>query len=412
MSSVAAAARPSGPFSTAAVVTMVVVGAVAALLFLVLSAEAPDLRSPTDGGAHALSRSAVGFAGLTRLLRETGVPVVVSRGEVPVGPKGLLILTPGLSSNRADLNAAIRTEGRTLIILPKWGAAPDLRHPGWVRKMGMLPPKAIADGVGLTAGSGLAQGKGVSSPVLGPGADLFAAGTRLQFGRVESLQTRTGGGATPALVDPNGAVVLSKAVGRNVYVLTDPDLLNNHGLASLQSARSGLAMLDALRGYDGPVIFDVTLNGYKRSRNLLKVLLEPPFLAATLCGLAAALLMGLHAAVRFGPTRTPERAIALGKRALADNAAALIRLAKRQPKMGGRYAALTRAQAARAVGAPRDLAPEALEPMLDRLSRAQPDTPPFSALASAARSAETEADLMQAAKALYRWRVEMTRERQ
>ena len=45
--------------------------------------------------------------------------------------------------------------------------------------------------------------------------------------------------------------------------------------------------------------------------------------------------------------------MAFGKRALADNSAGLIRLARREPRMAPRYLDLTRAAVARALGVTR-----------------------------------------------------------
>ena len=62
------------------------------------------------------------------------------------------------------------------------------------------------------------------------------------------------------------------------------------------------------------------------------------------------------------------RAFALGKEALTDNSAQLIRLAGREGHMASPYAALTQKAAARAVGAPRELTGEALTGFLDRMA--------------------------------------------
>lgn len=409
MSTAAATPKSSGPFTAAAVTVMLLVGMAATLAFLGMSAVAPDLRNANDGGAHALSRSAVGFAGIARLLRETGAPVLVNRGEPRrTNNQGLLVLTPTFGTKLQDIRA-FNHGGPILLVLPKWQVFPDPRRPGWVLRGGLASPEPLLRTLKLDPGAKIGQVQGTRPLVLG-GDAVFGPGTRLDFGPVESEQALTGGDAEPALADQAGRPVLARAQVKDLdlYLLSDPDLLNNRGLASLQTASSAVALLDKLRA-DGPVTFDVTLNGFQRSRNLLKTLLTPPFLAATLCGLAAALLMGLHAAVRFGPVRASGRAIALGKHALVDNSAALIRLAKRQPRMGARYAALTRAQAARAMGVQRDLPPEALDTVLDR--RTPTGQPPFTALAAEARAAKTDAELMQSSERLYRWRLEMTRER-
>jgi hypothetical protein len=239
-------------------------------------------------------------------------------------------------------------------------------------------------------------------------------------GEIDSLQTIAGPdkGWEAVAVDQNGEAVLIKQAGLEVYILSDPDLLNNHGLAQLANARWASALIGALRAEqstsDGgglPVAFDLTLAGFGRTRSLLTLAFEPPFLASTLCAIAAAGLMGLHAAGRFGGSPAPGRTFALGKRALADNSAALIRLVRREHRMGAGYAGLTRTLAAQAVAAPRDLDDGQMDALLDRMGAAKQASAAFSDLERAAREARDTPALLGAARRLYRWRLEMTHER-
>jgi hypothetical protein len=84
---------------------------------------------------------------------------------------------------------------------------------------------------------------------------------------------------------------------------------------------------------DEPIIFDATLHGFTRSENLLQMMFDIPFLGVTLVALAAALLLGWAASIRFGPPARETRAIALGKQALADNSAGLVSMARRETRM-------------------------------------------------------------------------------
>ena len=61
--------------------------------------------------------------------------------------------------------------------------------------------------------------------------------------------------------------VLAHAKGNDaVWVLADPDLLNNHGLARRENARAAMAILQGAHGGEGTIVFDVTLNGLERGR--------------------------------------------------------------------------------------------------------------------------------------------------
>ena len=412
MSDEAASAR--GPlFAARTMLWVVLTGVFAFSAFVVLSAYAPDLRSGSDGGAHALSKSAVGFAGVVELLKGADRPVDVSRGEPPPtrSGSGVLILTPNPTTDPKDI-AAIHFTGLKLIVLPKWATAPSPLSPDWVLKLGQLPEGAVTHSLdGALGKTHIEQRKGAGRPVLRAGSGAgFPVGEVMPLGQVDSLQTLSGPGWDPVVTDDQGKVVLALSRRGGIAVLTDPDLLNTQGIADLKTARAGVEILDRLRD-GGPVIFDVTLNGFGRGRSLLKLAFEPPLLGATLCLVAAALMMGLHAAVRFGPIEPPPPVLALGKRALADNSAALVRMARREPRMAGAYAVLTREAAARAVGAPRDLSEGQLDALLDRLGARHGLEDRFSSLAAEAAAAKTNAELTSVARRLFQWRGEMTRDR-
>jgi len=245
---------------------------------------------------------------------------------------------------------------------------------------------------------------GASRPVLRGGGGPLGAGTVLPLGPVDQLQTLSGAGWIPVLVDENGAMVAAQWKNTRLVVLADPDLLNNQGLRDRNTARAGLALLDAMRDGHGAA-FDATLNGFKRGHSFLRAALEPPLLGATLCAVSAALLMGAHAAVRFGPAARAGRALALGKRALIDNSAELIRAAGREHELAPAYGALTESRALRAAGE------RPGQEGVDRLERMRPPTTPFSDLTSAAGAARSRAATAAIAVRLYQWRSEMTRDR-
>ncbi len=428
-------------FSPVVALCMVLVGVFAFSAFFVLQAYAPDLRGGDDGGEHALSKSAVGYAGLVELLKAKGDPVVISRGRIASSKDapGVLILTPTPRTD-PDALAKIRFDGPALIVLPKWMASPDPLRPGWVRKFGALPDDEI---VGVLP-KGLATGKldivrhvGRSRPVLKGGETLFDAATTLPVGPTDEWQTLSSTDLKPVLTDSSGGVVLglvsppaqetaddgttttpatppkpATGIKGDIYILSDPDLLDTHGLKDLATARAAVAIVDGLRGGGGPAAIDVTLHGFARGRNILKLAFEPPFLALTLCLAAAAAMMGWHAYARFGPTAVAPRAVAFGKSALVDNSSALIRVARREPHMAPGYVNVVRQLVARLVGAPRELDRAELDALLDRIGHARGAEESITDLAKAAEGLKDDAALMRVAHRLQRWRTEMTRERQ
>ncbi len=403
-------------FSPVVVLWIIVVGVLSFGGWLVLSAYAPDIRKTTDPGAHALSKSAIGYAALRELLTQHGDTVVVSR-DPKRRPHGLLILTPGVETDPKTLSK-IGFEAPELVILPKWMTLRDPTHPGWVLRLGDdgFPVEMINNTLpkDLLAGLQVRRRKSVSaSPVaLSSAGDPIPHGEILRTGPIESLQTLSvDDNWVPVLVNEANQPVLVRKADQELYVLADPDLMNTHGLANIDTASTAVTILDAIRPQGTAVVQDVTLNGFVRARSILKLAFEPPFLGLTLSAVAVALLMALHATARFGPARAGGRALALGAKALADNSAGLIRLAKREPALAPAYAAQVRAAVAKAVGAPRDLSSEALDDLLDRLGQARSIEQTSSGLTAQAREVRTHADLMRLTEGLNHWRTEMTRDR-
>ena len=400
----------SGPFKPGVVVALVLVAVFALSALGALSAYAPDLSDGDDGGGHALSNSAVGYAGLVKLLKGMDRAVVLSRGPLRSGAQdGLLILTPPMGRDEKVLETLRWEAGSVLVVLPKWQVSQDLQRPGWVREMGLLSsanslsvlPRDVREG--LTLSEETAE---VAPRLTGGGRRLIATGAP-----VRSLRTLSGPGWTPVILDGEGRGLVLAHKETGLYVLSDPDLLNTQGMDSPAKARAALGLLGRLIASDQAVAFDLSLHGFTRPRSVLRLMLEPPLLGFTLCLLFAAGLVGWQAAIRFQPHRHSRRAVALGKKALADNTAALVRLARREHRMAAPYAELVRAQAAKAVAAPPTLSREALTALLDRLATGGGAEHTYEGLSAEAEKARTPGDLMSVARSLTRWKLEMTRGR-
>ncbi len=382
-------------------------------LFAVLTAYAPDLGNGQDGGAHALSNAAIGFSGIVRLAQATGTATSLSRDARNLPARGLLVLTPGPTTPPADVAALITARnaqpGATpiLLVLPKWKTSPKFGGRGWVEQSGVLPEPDLADATRTVAPYFVVDIKPLPPCCLTADKDDGIAfpvpdhlrGLEVPTGAKTKLQT--------VLWDNRDNAVIAWLPDKDVYILAEPDLLNNHALRDPATARAALALLAKLAD-GGPIAFDLTLNGFGRSRNIARLAFEPPFLALTLVLCAAAALAGLQAAIRFGSPRATPRALAFGKRALVDNAAELIRSARREPAMAARYARLMLDDAAAVRGAPPGLSPSALGKWLDRRATA---SPAFDTLDTAANDARTRDDGLAAARALYAWKEDVAHDR-
>jgi hypothetical protein len=389
------------PFSATVTVALMAVGVLCFVGFVVLFAfaQGPNVQ---DGGTHAASRSAVGFAGLVELLQATGTPTLASRSLERAAAGGLLVLTPppGKAPPPNLVNAA---RGSVLLILPKWRAAPLGSHPGWVQTTGLLSTETVLTTLpGNGARTTLKRRIGTQAPEL---SAMNGFTKIIASGPIDQLQVLEHGLWKPLLTDQGAGMVLGTD-GKGLYVLSDPDLLDNAGLASESGAVAAMSLISGLANGQS-VTFDLSLDGLGRSRNPLRAIFEPPLLGATLCAAAACLLAGLLSAVRFGPALPVRRRFELGKTSLTANSAALIARAGREAHMASPYARLCRDLAARAMGIPKRFGPAETNEALDRLQT--PETPGINALLAAAASVHNRTGLLTLAQTLYRWRRELRR---
>ena len=409
----------ANPFSRRAVLAIVLLGTALLLALLWMIGTGNGMGSTNDGQAHAGGKGLNGYAALAEYLDRRGFPAGKARSEERLAEPGLLILTPPAQADGEEIDrivSARRYVGPTLVITPKWMAAPPARQQteaktGWVRVAGTEGPhwRGFLDDVSVAIGPVAAKGEaagwrgmGLSGTLPDPAHVLWGEGDRLV-----PLVTGPKGRILAALIDDGGregARGRSRAEGLHPLVIVfEPDLLNNYGMAHVENARLAEALVRAVGGEAGqPVMFDMTLNGFGRSNNLLTLAFTPPFLAVTLCLLLAAIVAGWRAFLRFGPPATSERAIAFGKRALVTNAAGFVRRSGRLHLIAGPYTDRARERLARGLGLPRHLDPSHADDAIDRaLASRHPGAEPFSVTAARLRSARKPHDLLKAARDLH-----------
>jgi hypothetical protein len=405
-------------FSPVTMLIMVMVGVVCLAGIALLSAFEPEMKSGNDGQAHALSKSSVGYLALSRMMEKSGFAIDFNRRGLEDGENdySTVVLAPTMNTTGEQILDFYR-DGPTVIILPKWFVVPDKNKRGWSQlfdviprreTMGLLPPD-------LETGSKLEEADKPAALNLqyrsadGENEDSF--GTTAP---IRSLRTLSGPKWRAIVAGPNGGAVIAKYKETNLYVVADPDIFNNAGMASLGNAKLAETFFyDMASDEDeGPLVFDLTLNGFQRKPNLGRLMIQPPLLGATLCFVLAALLVALQAATRFLPPKEAARAVALGKRGLADNTAGLIRMGRREHHMGLPYANLMKRVVMKAVSAPANLDPVAQTAMLDRVSELSDSQLRFSHLLGDAGGVSNPQDLVKVAQGLHRWKQETTRERQ
>lgn len=434
MSDIAIGRADSGSiFKPATIALMILVGVVGFFGALVLGTYAPDIEGQGSPGGHALSNSAVGYSGLVQLAAATGRKPAIVRDKRLWTGDDLVVATPtDATINLNDILAARGTKKPTLFVLPKWGVVEDSQHKGWVRTSGLLAPYE-PEGV-FAPGMVFAIKRHLDKmPALRTDGDLpseirFATPAKLQVierpskaaagqkpppiqvtvarppedGQPVNTFNSTYDDIVPVITDGAGGIVLGK-IG-NLYILADPDLLDNAAMKQPQNAASALALLDWMNSTRAKSVnFDVVLNGLGSSKSILRLAFDPPILAMTLTLAVMVVLIGIRAAGRFGAPQPRARAIAFGKTALVENGAMLVRKAGKARRLGGRYAAVIRDQAVQTFGVSARFSQPEIDRYLDGLGGAVP----FTALAEAAQVANSDGEMLAAARALHTWKREV-----
>lgn len=401
MSEASARVAGTGNFNPLTVLLVVAIALMSFGALLTLLAWGPDLQPKNRAGEHAYSTSALGYGGLVELLELRGETVNISRTPQALGSfDGLLVLTPGNGYSKLEEHLPLYRP--TLVILPKWNGQADplkrewyidtdLGNDGWATRMLKL---FAEDGeiARIKAPNIIRTRYGSFTPVFEE---------RLQLIQSDELET--------VIRAPTGAL-LAKVPDEDVYILADPDLANTFGLANSENARLILSIIETIQYEDGePIIFDTTLNGFERSTNLLKIMLDIPFIGATLVLLFAMGLLGWGAMVRFGAPEREARVLALGKQALADNSAGLVSMTGRETRMAPGYLALSQKAAARDFAITKTMTDAELWALLDKMGPTEEDGPTWSQMAKGLeQQAQSRDDLLNKAGAIYRWRKEKT----
>ncbi|WP_301750560.1 DUF4350 domain-containing protein [uncultured Erythrobacter sp.] len=371
-----------------------------------------------QGQAHAASNGLNGYAGLVRLVEAADYDVARSRSPQGLETSGLLVLAPPAYSDSAAITEILENRtflGPTLVILPKWFAVPpseqlpsearDKFKRGWVILNGAEAtewpadlPKPYRFTHELAEDDERAAGDRWSGLDLAGRLPTSATMYAVPEAAHEVLIADAEGRALAFWVNP-GEGIDDGEPAYPVVFLAEPDLANNYGLADANRAAAAVALVDWLADdadiYE--VTFDMTLNGFGASENLLTLAFRPPFLAATLSLLVALLIVGWRAFQRFGPPAAPAGPdIAFGKRQLIANGAGLILRARRFRLLGAPYAALSARRLAERLSLARP-DPQAID---DALARRLPQEEPFTRRAARLEAAAKPAEILAAAQSL------------
>ncbi len=382
-------------------------------------------------GPGAFSRSAIGYAGIADVLQKLGTDVVKSRYD------SLGKLTPGSVMVIAEPRPSPATErtirtllkaDTVLLVLPKWTGEPSKRKSSWLGEAALLSRADAAwvlhlvapraDVVRADEASWTTNTLAVPPTLQTPIQLISGGGLRPLIGGKDGVllgEVSQGNGEFLLLSDPlkplqRGATVSHK---HTIWVLSDPDILSNHGFAAADNAALAVAMFKHLLAGSGRVVFDETLHGFtSEPAGPLLLLFRFPFIVATIQGALAIALLLWATLGRFGAPQPAPPPMSAGRLGLLQNIAKLVEFTGHHEVMIRRYVFETVRDVARQLHAPRGLSTPALVSWLQRVGAARGITTDCGALISETEALadgrrRSAASLVRLARDIHRWRGEI-----
>jgi len=358
--------NPFGRRTTVWLIAVAVASFVASMIFAVAGELIFDQRSV---GANTFSYSALGHRGWVELLRSHDIPVVVSRDRTAdrAGPTTLLVIAEPDSDVRDEedqplLEKMLDRVGPTLLVLPKRSGLRSRENPEWIGEVSLLSVSEPLD-VLNEAVQGMVNRRHdrVDDFVDQLGQPVRVALEQPQLIRSDQLK--------PIISSRDGILVGEATVnGETLTVLSDPDILANHGLGKGQNGEVAVSLVERMREKDGTVMIDETIHGFVVKESLLLEMFRFPLVLVSGQAILLALFLFWCAALRFGSPRPLPPSIGSGKGVLIANTASLLRLTGRSYYSASRYFQMALLEVATRLRPPAGLEMEELRHWLQQAS--------------------------------------------
>jgi hypothetical protein len=391
---------------------------------LLLMAFGGDLSESAIAGPSYFSSSALGHRALGQFLEESGLTVRVrrSRRVLRGSPDdAVFLLEPGTggAAGQGDYLkelTALRSSVPLVLVLPKWKGEPlETRDGLWVERVSLLDEGVV--------GSVLEK--------LAPESEVRATFTRTNSHSPRGYPCETAWGETleaeliapqflepspdlePIVSTPEGVLAgrLRSISSWALYVIADPDLLNNHGLVRRDNAAIVLRLLEKSLAARA-VTFDEVIHGLGRETHFLAETLRFPLNLIVLHGLLLFSLILWAAGSSFGkPLPVPPRLMA-GRRGLIENTAQLLGCRGHVRESAARYFEEVLEDVARHYQEARELSREKMLVEVQRLSDSRGRRVDLASLRESLKPSRQsrrslEAKSVEIAQVLHRWRQEM-----
>jgi len=334
-------------FSSRAVILLIACATALAAASTLLHARGitPGRRFSAEANSHSIS--AIGHAGFYDLLRRLGRPVSRNAGNVPPSTlaRGTIIAAEPNIRYLQSANERLAGVSRLLLVLPKWSGTPDTHWPSWIYSVETVPLDRVNQVLTfVTEGRGSVSRRHVDSGEMAWQVNSIGINPTLP-NIVQLVQSKE----IKPLVGGNDGILLGEIEisGRQIWVLSDPDVLSNHGIVMGDNAAFMLTVIDTLRRWNNSdpealIVFDGILHGFQEQRpSPLALLFGFPFVIVTILTCIAALLLVLSGTSRFGAPLVSKPALDFGKANLIGNGARLLDYAGHHSEVLVRYIGMT-----------------------------------------------------------------------
>lgn len=405
-------------FSRRAILALVAAAMILFCLSVVLEANTDvNLSSGQKSGPNAFSTSAIGHAGLYDVLRRLDRPVKRSIGNVleMVGYYGVLVMAePELNRFEATDGDKLMSASTVLLVLPKWRGVPDAGYRAWISDADLKSVQTAEQTLNLVDGVGTVfrdeWPKSWDHNLLGiepTGAGLVQL---IKSDNIEPLVGNDDGILLGAVIDDDGGMI---------WVLSDPDIMSNAGIALGDNLDFMVKLFDDLSQYDVdddynyPIVFDETVHGFQQSNfSPLRLLFRFPMILVTILVCLAAVVFFLAGSARFGAARKAKQMLDFGKAGLIRNSARLLDYSGHHAEPMWRYIVMTIRTTGHALHAPTGLDDEALATWLDKIAKARGLPANCLAILSSAKQNSQQGTknpgrLYQCVHDIHRWQNEM-----
>jgi hypothetical protein len=319
-----------GGFSRRTLAWIVGCAAVSFVAAVLLSVYGRDLQERPTPEANSFSYSAVGHHAVVEFLRSMGIGVISRQAPAGgVGPGRPLVLAEPDGRERARLQA-LRVEARdrhaaVVLVLPKWSPGPPAKdEPGWLSRVSLMSTAEVELAVRALGDEKLRDVAVRRFDSLRCRARWGESTVELRVDESAQL-LEPADGLEPVVECPEGYLIARRvgAAEPRTFLIADPDLLNNHGLAQAGNAE-GIYRFFAHDLAATGAVFDETIHGFNRVPGLLAESLRFPMVLGVLQSLVLLGVVLWAGMGRFGKPLPAAPALGAGKAVLIDNTAKLL----------------------------------------------------------------------------------------